>query len=150
MHEKGVAHRCAGLAFANKLNRRLKHPVSLSDCARFNIMMDASPLYPQGSHPQRDYLTVDGTRWATVLHRYQAPFPKYFLIDFGISTWFKEDHVGLRLVAGMRCQDRTVPKLYDIFPYDPFKVDIYTLGNLFRIRFLEVSLAVSLRHFQRL
>lgn len=103
-------------------------------------MMDASPLYPRGSHPQKEYLTVDGTRWTTVLHRYQAAFPKYFLIDFGISTWFKDDHEGPRLVVGGHGQDKSVPELSFFKPYDPFKVDIYTLGNLFKVCFVQVSL----------
>jgi len=116
MHEKGVAHR---------------------DCARYNLMMDATPLYPEGSHPQKEYLTIDTSRWTTVLHRYQACFPKYYLIDFGISTWFKEGHDGSRLVVGANGQDKSVPELHHTTPYDPFKVDIYTLGNLFKEEFID-------------
>lgn len=101
--------------------------------------MDAAQLFPQGFHPQRPSLAADGSDFAPVRRRYQVPFPKYYIIDFGISTWFKEGHEGPRLVTGIDCQDKTVPELSDPVPYDPFKVDIYTLGNLFKLELLAVG-----------
>jgi len=104
MHEKGVAHR---------------------DCARYNIMMDAKDIYPEGFHPQRTFLTVDARRRAPVRRRHQVPFPKYYLIDFGLST---RSHTA----EGKDGQDKTVPEFENAKRYDPFKVDIYTLGNLYK------------------
>lgn len=100
--------------------------------------MDPKPLFPEGHHPQKLHRTLDGSRWATVRHRYQAPFPKYYIIDFGISTWFREAHEGSRLVVGTDGQNQTVPELHDSIPYDPFKVDIYTLGHVFNSEILMV------------
>jgi len=108
MHEKGVAHR---------------------DCARFNIMMDAKDIYPEGYHPQRDFLTLDASRDALVRHRYQVPFPKYYLIDFGISKRFMEGQG--HTAEGTDGQDKTVPELTS-FKYDPFPVDIYIMGNVYK------------------
>lgn len=100
--------------------------------------MDAKSLYPRGFHPQRNFLTVDARGRAPVRHRYQASFPQYYFIDFGISTWFREDHQGPRLVTGGEGQDKSVPELHATNLYDPFKVDIFTLGNLYKIDFISV------------
>lgn len=102
-------------------------------------MMDGTQLFPRGFHPQRPSFAVDASGSATVRRRYQVPFPRYYIIDFGLSTWFKEGHEGPRLVTGIDGQDKTVPELSDTVPYDPFKVDICTLGNLFKVELLAVS-----------
>ncbi|KDQ20889.1 hypothetical protein BOTBODRAFT_26901 [Botryobasidium botryosum FD-172 SS1] len=117
MHEKGVAHR---------------------DCARFNIMMDAKDIFPSGFHPQRTYLTPDASHWAPVRPRYQVPFPKYYFIDFGISTRFLEGESPL--VTGTDGQDKTVPefKANGAPAYDPFPVDIYILGNVYKNDLLSI------------
>lgn len=94
-------------------------------------MMDAKDMYPEGFHPQRTFLTLDASRWAPVRRRYQAPFPKYYLIDFGLSERFLQEE-GTRMVTGEDGQDQSVPELSATKPYDPFKVDIYTLGNVFK------------------
>lgn len=111
----------------------------LSDYAHFNIMMDASLLFPKGFHPQEPGFAPDANGLAIERRRHQVPFPRYYVIDFGLSTWFKEEHEGPRLVTGKHCQDKSVPELNDTEPYDPFKVDIYTLGNLFKVDLLDVS-----------
>ena len=95
-------------------------------------MMDAKLLYPKGFHPQRTSLTPDAQRIVYPRHRFQASFPKYYFIDFGISAWFKEGHVGPRLVLGLDGQDKSVPELSLEEGYDPFKVDIFTLGNVYK------------------
>ena len=102
-------------------------------------MMDAGPLLPGGSHPQMPFRTPDASRRTLPRHRYQARFPKYYIIDFGISTWFRDGHEGSRLVTGGEGQDKSVPELSHTEAYDPFKVDIYTLGNLYKDEFVSVS-----------
>ncbi|KDQ19914.1 hypothetical protein BOTBODRAFT_51285 [Botryobasidium botryosum FD-172 SS1] len=109
IHENGVAHR---------------------DCGRWNIMMDASKLYPQGFHPQRPNLSIDAQGPAKARRRASAPQPKYYFIDFDLSSRF-DDATAPRLVTGRHCQDRTAPELSDRVPYDPFKLDVYILGNVF-------------------
>jgi hypothetical protein len=51
----------------------------------------------------------------------------YYYIDFGLSSWHpnsQDDAVSLGVIG----QVKTVPKLSDTVPYNPFKVDIYQLG----------------------
>lgn len=100
--------------------------------------MDPGPLVPKGSHPQMYHLTPDASRMTPVRHRYQARFPKYYFIDFGISTWFRDGHNGSRLVTGGEGQDKSVPELSYTVPYNPFKVDIYVLGNVYKNEFISV------------
>ena len=102
-------------------------------------MMDPKPLFPRGYHPAAPWLAPNAKKWAASRTRCQAVFPKYYFIDFGISTWFKEGHQGPRLVIGPHGQDKSVPELSRVIPYDPFKVDIYILGNLFKKELLSVS-----------
>ena len=93
-------------------------------------MMDATDMYPEGFHPvQTDFLPS--------LHGYARPWPrilsnvKYYYVDFGISVRFV-DGVDSRLVLGRDCQDQEVPELSQTIPYDPLKVDVFILGNVFR------------------
>lgn len=103
--------------------------------------MDATPLYPAGFHPQNPYLTPDAKTFAPVRRRYSASFPKYHIIDFVISTWFRDGDDN-RLVTGTDGQDKSVPELHANKPYDPFKVDIYTLGNVFKNELIHVSFRI--------
>jgi len=41
-----------------------------------------------------------------------------------------------RLVTGTSGQDQSAPELSSDVPYDPFKVDVYTLGKVFQERLL--------------
>lgn len=101
-------------------------------------MMDAIAMYPRGFHAIRaDNLPHDLHQLAPVLSRNQVPVTYYF-VDFGISSWFHADEHE-RLVLGTDGLDKDVPELSDEVPYDPFKVDIFVLGNMFRKNFTAVS-----------
>lgn len=63
---------------------------------------------------------------------------RYYYIDFGISSHFPAGTEGPRLVVGDIGRDQTVPELSDTEPYDPFKLDVYVLGNFF----LEIYISV--------
>lgn len=109
-----------------------------SDCSFKNLMMDASALHPLGHHPiQYDYLASDYSRRAPVLSRAVARV-KYYFTDFGISTRFAPGAES-RLVVGDRGLYRGLPELSSTVPYDPFKADVFLLGNVFREHFVEVS-----------
>ncbi|KAJ8502134.1 hypothetical protein ONZ51_g223 [Trametes cubensis] len=115
IHEQGVAHR---------------------DCAYRNLMMDADALFPQGFHPMSDMCLPDQISTPTlVLSRRDTPV-KYYFVDFGISTQFGPNDTN-RLVTGLDGLDQEVPELSDDVPYDPFKVDIFILGNVFSRLFYE-------------
>ncbi|KAK7691420.1 hypothetical protein QCA50_004819 [Cerrena zonata] len=97
-------------------------------------MMDGGPLFPQGHHPVRlDYLE-DGARDAPYLSRQDHPV-KYYFIDFGISSYF--DPGIAPLVVGTQGRDKEPPELNKYRPYNPFPLDIFILGNLYRKEFFE-------------
>ncbi|OBZ71767.1 hypothetical protein A0H81_08231 [Grifola frondosa] len=114
LHEQGVAHR---------------------DCSYKNIMMDATALYPRGHHPVDDMRLPDISDWAPVLSRANTPV-RYYFTDFGISTLFSPE-ASPKLVLGEDGLDDEVPELSDTVPYDPFKVDIFIVGNMFKKQFVD-------------
>lgn len=112
--------------------------ISDSDCCILNIMMDGSELYPEGFHPVVPSLKLNYRDLAPELRRRDVSNVKYLFTDYGVSSRF-DDPSAPRLVLGTECQDRTVPELSRTIPYDPFPVDVYTLGNVYREALLEVS-----------
>ncbi|KAI9438640.1 kinase-like domain-containing protein [Lactarius indigo] len=114
MHSKGVAHR---------------------DCSPKNIMMDATNMYPRGFHPVRSRYLPDLSAYAPVIPRSDVGV-KYYFVDYGISSYFSPGSQA-RLVLGLDGRDQDVPELSDEVPYDPFKVDIFTIGNVFRQTFCD-------------
>ncbi|OBZ71806.1 hypothetical protein A0H81_08236 [Grifola frondosa] len=97
-------------------------------------MMDATTLYPRGHHPINDMRLPDISDWAPVLSRVDTPV-KYYFTDFGISTLFSPE-ASPKLVLGEDGLDDEVPELSDTVPYDPFKVDIFIVGNMFKKHFV--------------
>lgn len=61
---------------------------------------------------------------------------RYYLADFGLSVRLPPSQS--RLVVGEVGADREVPELSDTTPYDPFKVDVFVLGNVFRRKIHDV------------
>ncbi|KAG8917936.1 hypothetical protein FRC02_002768 [Tulasnella sp. 418] len=100
------------------------HKVAHRDCFVENILMDARALYPKGWHPQDANRTRSG-RYMPDNHsprRSRVGGVRYYFIDFGISSDAQDEVTGNRgqLIA---------PELSDITPYDPYKVDIWLLGQ---------------------
>ena len=62
----------------------------------------------------------------------------YYFTDYGILSYFPEG-TEPHLVLGLAGRDRDVPELSDEVPYDPFKVDIFTIGNVLRREFVGLS-----------
>ncbi|KZT13122.1 uncharacterized protein LAESUDRAFT_639482 [Laetiporus sulphureus 93-53] len=110
LHKHGVAHR--------------------RDCEYKNLMMDAHAMYPQGHHPVATMCLPDGMTKASYRSRADAGV-KYYFVDFGISVHFPPD-VRPKLVVGTDGRDQEVPELSMRTPYDPFKVDMFIIGNVFR------------------
>ena len=67
----------------------------------------------------------------------------YCFIDFRMSSYFPADAPS-KLVTGKLGRDREVPELSDGVPYDPFLVDIFSIGNVFRTEFYDASVQTSL------
>jgi serine/threonine protein kinase len=91
-------------------------------------MMDASALFPRGYHPVYSTHLPDVSGKAPFYSRIAVTM-KYYYTDFGISSYFPQD-THPKLVVGRLGRDQYVPELSADIPYDPFKVDIYILGNV--------------------
>ncbi|EJD38708.1 hypothetical protein AURDEDRAFT_71855 [Auricularia subglabra TFB-10046 SS5] len=112
-----------GLAFMHK------HNVAHRDCTGWNIMQDSSSAFPGlRCHPWYYDMSEDMQTSYIPLPRCMCKF-RYYFIDFGVSS--RHEGPGPHLVTGTICRDDTAPELSDTMPYDPFKLDIYLLGNHF-------------------
>ncbi|KAJ6507340.1 hypothetical protein C8R47DRAFT_966711 [Mycena vitilis] len=123
-----------GVQFMHKLD------VAHRDCAANNIMMDGQHLYPEGFHPQHQFLNADMSAMAKQRFTRTERPPKYYLIDFGISVYFKPGQrppLALPIIGA----DSSVPEFQhggNLVHQDVFRTDIYYLGNLMFREFLEV------------
>lgn len=52
-------------------------------------MYDAEKLYPEGYHPWLPDFTMDVSRLAPFISRTAAGGVKYYIVDFGISSYFE-------------------------------------------------------------
>lgn len=96
-------------------------------------------MYPRGHHPQLMHLLPHAFERAPFVTRLATRPPvKYYYIDFGLSTKFEPEEA-TRLVLGRDGRDQDVPELSDTIPYDPFKVDVFIVGNVLRTLFYGVS-----------
>ncbi|KAH8111750.1 kinase-like domain-containing protein [Phellopilus nigrolimitatus] len=117
MHSRNVAHR---------------------DLSDLNIMMDGRPLFdPDGFHPAQQYLTARDLSKAKPRSRSDVERVRYYFTDFGISTHFEDDNRP-RLVVGNVAAEEGIPELSLFIPYDPFRVDVFTLGMVFKRNLLDV------------
>ena len=99
-------------------------------------------MYPEGFHPIHNVMNRGWTALAKFKNRGDSTGVKYYFTDFGLSTKFG-DADAERLVTGCVCQV-DVPELSDRIPYDPFAVDVYLLGDVYKRAFIEVRpLALS-------
>ncbi|TFK38181.1 hypothetical protein BDQ12DRAFT_684117 [Crucibulum laeve] len=104
------------------------HNVAHRDACWNNLMMDISKVIPDGYHfcfwDKQDGIEHK-IKWN---ERWTVKPVKYFFIDFEFSRRYSAEED--RKIIGLKCQDKTVPELSSSVPYDPFKVDIYHLGNV--------------------
>lgn len=65
----------------------------------------------------------------------------YYFIDFGLSVHVENRHCRV-LVLGNEGHDRDPPELRtgNRIPYDPYKLDVFLIGNVFRRLLLDVSI----------
>lgn len=103
-------------------------------------MMDSSAMYAGRTfHPMRiDTSDNLKKKVRAKFSRTERP-PRYYIIDFGLSR---------RLLPGedpnteppVLASDPSVPEfLQPSTPCNPFLVDIYTIGNLIRMDFMDVG-----------
>ena len=92
-------------------------------------------MYPHGFHPVYNFFLDDLTTFAPVIPRLEVGV-KYYFVDYRISSYFPPGSQR-ELVLGIA--GRNVPELSNSVPYDPFKVDIFTIGSVLRGRLQAVS-----------
>ncbi|KAG8957998.1 hypothetical protein FRC03_009554 [Tulasnella sp. 419] len=109
MHENSVAHR---------------------DCYAGNVMMDGRALYPKGWHPQQPRRRPDGPLLKGTPKRGSVGGVRYYFIDFGISTHSQD------MVTGEAGQVQA-PELSETVEYNPYRVDIFILGELYKLLILK-------------
>ena len=115
--------------------------------------MDASPILPQGWHFSAPSFTVDGTEVIAPLPRIDHPV-RYYIIDFDCSIRFKPGESPI--IHGLGGRDDDVPELTiseRTKPFDHFKLDVFTLGNVFlkdlrqvRVPTLQTFVRITLNH----
>ncbi|KAJ3720082.1 hypothetical protein C8R42DRAFT_722740 [Lentinula raphanica] len=116
MHENNVAHR---------------------DCSINNMAMDANSMYTRPFHPIKPKKRYDWSGRALHHSRTCRP-PRYFLIDFGQSRMYDPFQTGRPLEYALSSSGGYAsPEGVEGYPSDPFATDVYLLGNLIRITFLD-------------
>jgi hypothetical protein len=93
-------------------------------------MMDTSKAIPKCFH-FRNWWTHTGLDYKNFeFHDRWAVQPvHYHYIDFGLSYQYPLSHKNMT-ETGSCGQDPSVPEFALDKPYDPFKVDVYQLGNI--------------------
>ncbi|KAF9077720.1 kinase-like domain-containing protein [Rhodocollybia butyracea] len=114
MHQNNVAHR---------------------DCSVNNMVMDARRMYPDGYHPKKPSRTYDYKKRARHFSRTLVP-PRYYLIDFGFSQKY-EPSQERPLEYAIRSGGAEPPEYKAGTPCDPFASDVFLLGNMIRVQFLD-------------
>ena len=99
--------------------------------------MNSDAMFPEGFHPIMLEHTPDGSRVAEYMSRTVAGV-KYYFVDFGISS-YHPDTAHPCLVTGSAGRDQDPPELSDKMPYDPFKLDIFIIGNMLKREFCQVG-----------
>jgi len=100
------------------------------DCTGANIMMDATPLFPNGWHPQAPWRSRDAKRPVKrISRRSVAAQTQYYYADWGLSSRHPPDDPN-PLVVGERGKDKRPPELSEETPYNPFKLDVHIVGGL--------------------
>ncbi|KAF5379390.1 hypothetical protein D9615_006640 [Tricholomella constricta] len=117
----------ASALLMNGLEFMHEHHISHRDASYFNLMMDASKIVPRGFHYFHE-TTHDGlNREFEWLQRWSVRPVQYYFIDFDIShRYLTSSDVKEMSRLG---QDKSVPEYLRPGPYDPFKADVYQLGN---------------------
>ena len=117
----------------------MSHGALASDLTGVNIMMDASPILLRGWHHCSLSITADGTEVIAPLPRIDHPV-WYYIIDFDCSVHFLPGQSPI--IRGLGGRDDDVPELAFSErqkPFDHYKLDIFTLGNVFLKDFRQVA-----------
>lgn len=107
-----------------------------------NIMMDPTPLLSEIPHPTHETESYDFKHSIRTQTRTSHP-TRYFYIDFGLSWRVPPDDPSPQVLVS-KPGDKTVPEFEGPGPLgrcaDPYKIDVYCLGNIIREQFMDVSI----------
>ncbi|KAF5366345.1 hypothetical protein D9757_011467 [Collybiopsis confluens] len=119
-----------GLEYIHSLN------VAHNDAKHNNIMMDWYPLYAHPPHPFRTSVRRDWSGPSNPRNRTLYPV-KYYFIDWDLSELYdRSTGTPIRVPPGYG-GDQSVPEFQRNELCDPFAVDVYCLGNVFRTKLIE-------------
>ncbi|KAJ7152360.1 kinase-like domain-containing protein [Mycena filopes] len=119
-----------------------------------NIVVDASRMIPGGFHFVKDNTSdgvhplqpsttgiSSGTTPPCIMHTRTAAGPlHYYLIDFGLSTWFPSYATRAHVTGYFGQRAKRIPELSRTIPYDAFKIDMRLVGEMLRKDFLHARL----------
>lgn len=103
--------------------------------------MDARPILPKGWHFVADGFAPNGVDLLSPLARIDHPV-RYYIIDYDCSLRLLPDQPR-SLVEKFGGRDGDVPEIATYKPCDPFKVDVFTVGNVFLKDFYQVRLVCA-------
>lgn len=106
-------------------------------------MMDAEQLYPAGHHPVYPRFDIAIRGFSKTIRRRDVANSspvKYRFIDFESMIDFKDSEKAPRVLGGSFAfgQDDDLPELRYARMYDPFPVDVFMLGNVYKKRLVDV------------
>ncbi|TBU31672.1 kinase-like domain-containing protein [Dichomitus squalens] len=116
-----------------------QHHLAHCDIKFNNVMMDTVPLLSEIPHPTywHSDKSYDFKRSIKTRTRTSYP-PRYYYIDFGLSYELSPEEPSPRLRVALG-GDKSAPEYKNRdAPLDPYKLDIYCLGNLIREHFINV------------
>lgn len=102
-------------------------------------MMDGRDMYSEQFRAFDYDKKLDYTGPVTPKRTRTACWPKYYIIDFGLSKRYREQDMPPAEIP-QRGTDVSVPEFNNPgVPCNPFPIDVYTFGNLIRMDFIEVQ-----------
>lgn len=114
-----------------------EHSVAHRNLTRGSILMDGNATYSSRFYPLLPGRLTGFWSLARPFSRATAPGPiKYYVSDFACSLKFS--HGAPRTAIGLVGSNKEVWELSDTNAYDPFKVDVLSVGNLLRRNILQV------------
>jgi hypothetical protein len=106
-------------------------------------MMDGRPILPQGWHFVRSHFTPNCVDSIAPLARIDYPV-RYFIIDYDCSIRF--GHGQSPILEGFDGREGDPPELKKHLQYDAFKMDVFTLGNVFEKDFYQANTSSTILH----
>ncbi|RPD52343.1 hypothetical protein L227DRAFT_537172 [Lentinus tigrinus ALCF2SS1-6] len=114
------------------------HHVAHRDIMMLNIMMDSKPILPHMFHPTATQKTRDFSNYVRPYTRTARPV-RYYLTDLGLSRRYSPEEPN-PLEVPIFGGDKSVPEFRKdpYAPANPFRTDVYYMGNLVREDFLQL------------